>query len=49
MAFAPLVILTVLLGIWPGLILDPSAASVTALVAQTKAVLAPAKAALLGY
>jgi NADH-quinone oxidoreductase subunit M len=44
---APLVILTVLFGIWPGPILDTSAASVTSLVAQAKAALAPAKAALL--
>jgi NADH-quinone oxidoreductase subunit M len=45
--FAPLVVLTILFGIWPGPILDTSAASVEALVAQTKAALAPAKAALL--
>jgi hypothetical protein len=38
-----------LFGIWPAPILDSSAASVTALVAQTKAALAPAKAALLGF
>jgi NADH-quinone oxidoreductase subunit M len=44
---APLVVLTILFGIWPGPILDTSAASVGALVAQAKAALIPVKAALL--
>jgi NADH-quinone oxidoreductase subunit M len=45
---APLVILTLLFGFWPAPVLDMSAAAVGNLVAQTKAALAPAKAALLG-
>jgi len=45
---APLVILTLLFGFYPAPVLDMSAAAVGNLVAQTKAVLAPAKAALLG-
>ncbi|MBX3515097.1 MAG: NADH-quinone oxidoreductase subunit M [Xanthobacteraceae bacterium] len=45
---APLVILTLLFGFYPAPVLDMSAASVANLVAQTKAALAPAKAALLG-
>ncbi len=44
----PLVILTILFGFWPAPVLDTSAAAVGNLVAQTKAALAPAKAALLG-
>jgi NADH-quinone oxidoreductase subunit M len=44
---APLVVLTILFGIWPAPILDTSAASVGALVAQAKAALIPVKAALL--
>jgi NADH-quinone oxidoreductase subunit M len=44
---APLVVLTILFGVWPGPILDTSAASVASLVAQAKAALAPAKTALL--
>jgi NADH-quinone oxidoreductase subunit M len=45
---APLVILTILFGFWPAPVLDTSAAAVANLVAQTKAALAPAKAALIG-
>jgi NADH-quinone oxidoreductase subunit M len=45
---APLVILTLLFGFYPAPVLDMSAAAVGNLVAQTKAALAPAKAALLG-
>ncbi|MGE0340774.1 MAG: NADH-quinone oxidoreductase subunit M, partial [Xanthobacteraceae bacterium] len=45
---APLVILTLLFGFYPAPVLDMSASAVANLVAQTKAVLAPAKAALLG-
>jgi NADH-quinone oxidoreductase subunit M len=45
---APLVFLTLLFGFWPAPVLDMSAAAVGNLVAQTKAALAPAKAALLG-
>ncbi|MBK8009287.1 MAG: NADH-quinone oxidoreductase subunit M [Rhizobiales bacterium] len=45
---APLVILTILFGFYPAPVLDMSAAAVGNLVAQTKAALAPAKAALLG-
>ncbi len=45
---APLVILTLLFGFYPAPVLDMSASAVGNLVAQTKAVLAPAKAALLG-
>ena len=45
---APLVFLTILFGFWPAPVLDMSAAAVGNLVAQTKAALAPAKAALLG-
>ena len=45
---APLVILTLLFGFYPAPVLDMSASSVANLVAQTKAALAPAKAALLG-
>jgi len=45
---APLVILTILFGFYPAPVLDTSAAAVGNLVAQTKAALAPAKAALLG-
>jgi NADH-quinone oxidoreductase subunit M len=46
---APLVFLTILFGFWPGPVLDTSAAAVANLVAQTKAALAPAKAALIGF
>ena len=45
---APLVILTLLFGFYPAPVLDMSAAAVGNLVAQTKAALMPAKAALLG-
>jgi len=46
--FAPLVALTVLFGVWPGPVLDTSAASVSALVERTHAALAAGqKAALL--
>jgi NADH-quinone oxidoreductase subunit M len=45
---APLVILTLLFGFYPAPVLDMSAAAVGNLVAQTKAALLPAKAALLG-
>jgi NADH-quinone oxidoreductase subunit M len=45
---APLVLLTLLFGFYPAPVLDMSASAVGNLVAQTKAVLAPAKAALLG-
>lgn len=45
---APLVILTLLFGFYPAPVLDMSASAVANLVAHTKAVLAPAKAALLG-
>ena len=38
----PLVILTILFGVWPGPILDTSAASVAALVEQTRSALGPA-------
>ena len=44
---APLVVLTILFGVWPGPILETSANSVAALVDHTRAALAPAKAALL--
>jgi NADH-quinone oxidoreductase subunit M len=43
---APLVILTVLFGIWPAPILDTSASSVAALIDHARAALAPAKSAL---
>jgi NADH-quinone oxidoreductase subunit M len=39
-SFAPLVILTILLGIWPAPVLDMSANAVSALVEQTRAALA---------
>jgi NADH-quinone oxidoreductase subunit M len=45
---APLVILTLLFGFYPAPVLDMSASAVANLVAQTKAALAPAKAALIG-
>jgi len=45
---APLVILTLMFGFYPAPVLDMSASAVANLVAQTKAALAPAKAALLG-
>ncbi|MCW5680245.1 MAG: NADH-quinone oxidoreductase subunit M [Xanthobacteraceae bacterium] len=43
---APLVVLTILLGVWPAPVLDTSAAAVANLVAHTKAAIAPVKAAL---
>ncbi len=44
---APLVILTILFGVWPAPVLDTSANAVAALVDHTRAMLAPAKNALL--
>jgi NADH-quinone oxidoreductase subunit M len=44
---APLVILTILFGVWPGPILETSATSVAALVDHTRAALGPAKSAAL--
>ena len=45
-AFAPLVVLTILFGIWPAPILDTSANAVAALVEQTRAALAAGAAGL---
>jgi NADH-quinone oxidoreductase subunit M len=44
---APLVILTILFGVWPGPILETSASSVAALVDHARAALGPAKSAAL--
>jgi NADH-quinone oxidoreductase subunit M len=44
---APLVVLTILFGIWPAPILDTSASSVAALVDHARAALAPVKSAVL--
>jgi len=47
--FAPLVILTILFGVYPKLVLDMSAASVTALLDNYHHALGGTKAALLGF
>jgi NADH-quinone oxidoreductase subunit M len=44
--FVPLVVLTILLGVWPSPVLETSANSVAALVEHTRSALAPAASSL---